>query len=700
MTTNRPEATWDEETIDVSADANFIWSIANKIRGVYMPDKYGDVILPMTIIRRFECALAQTKAKVVEKYEANDKYPEQALRKLSGFPFYNTSRYTLEELGKDPDHLAENFKYYVKSFSKNVSEIFTNLEFETHIDKMDKGNCLLTVVLAFAELDLSIETYDSIKMGYIFENLIGRFYQNVDAGQFYTGRDIIRVMVSLLLAEGSDDVFEPGKVITVCDQAAGTGGMLTTAYSYLKHINPSADVRLFGQELMPQTYSVGLAEMLIKGQAAENYRNADTFAYDCFPDVKMRYLLENPPFGTPWGGKDAKDGQEEAVKKEFAKGNRGRWGAGLPGTSDAQLIFMQSALAKLDAKGRAAIIENASPLFTGDAKSGESQIRRWLLEEDYVEAIIQMPTDMFYNTGISTYIWILSKDKISRRRGYVQLIDASSICTKLRKNIGDKKNEFSKENREQIVKLYVDFTENEFCKIFPNTEFIYREYTVKQPLQRSYSITKESIQALCQSNALNPVWDRASIEKLQNKQETDELTAKERQKLQKLESGKPLYDAIIAVLESNVKTKKWLSLDVFLPVLSKIFQPLDIDKKLIKRIADALSVMDKDAQLQYDKAGNLLYDDETKDVERVRYDEDINTYMQREVWSHIPDASYFWEENLTAKPPVIKTGAEIPFTRYFYKYQESILSETIAKQIIELENKISEHFHNIFGDIK
>lgn len=267
-----------------------------------------------------------------------------------------------------------------------------------HINKMEKDGCLFSVVKAFSELDLSPETYDSIKMGYIFENLIGRFFQNVDAGQFYTGRDIIKLCVSLLIAEGCDDIFDDGKILTVCDQACGTGGMLSTAYSYLKHYNPTADIKLFGQEYMGPSYAIGLAEMLIKGQNADNFIHADTFKKDCFDGIKMRFLLENPPFGTPWKGENAKQGQEEAVLEESAKGLKGRWGAGLPAGGDSQLLFMQSAIAKMDDKlGRAAIISNGSPLFTNDTASGESQIRRWLLENDLIEAIVQLPTDCFYN---------------------------------------------------------------------------------------------------------------------------------------------------------------------------------------------------------------------------------------------------------------------------------------------------------------
>lgn len=492
-------AIWDEAPVDVTAEANFIWSIANKLRGSYMPDKYGDVIIPMVIIRRFECTLEKTKQAVVDMFEKMPTYPYKAMCKISGFQFYNTSQFDLKELCNDADNIAKNFNAYVAGFSDNVKDILNELEIEKHIEKMDKDGCLFSVVKAFSELDLNPETYDSIKMGYIFENLIGRFYQNVDAGQFYTGRDIIKLLCSVLLSEGCDDIFDDKKIITVCDQACGTGGMLSTAFTYLKHYNPSADVRLFGQEFMGPSYAVGKAEMLIKGQNAENFKHTDTLKNDCFPDTKMRFLIENPPFGTPWSGDNAKQGQEDAVKAEFAKDDS-RWGAGLPAGSDSQLLFLQSAVAKMDDHvGRAAIISNGSPLFTGGTASGESQIRRWLLENDLVEAIIQMPNDLFYNTGISSFCWILSKSKRPERIGKIQLIDASGICHKLRKPLGSKKNEFTSEDREVITKLYCDFEENEFSKIYNNTEFIYREYTVMQPLQRRYEITDESIERLMQS---------------------------------------------------------------------------------------------------------------------------------------------------------------------------------------------------------
>lgn len=690
------DALWDESPIDVTPEVNFIWSIANKLRGSYMPDKYGDVIIPMTILRRLECALEPHKEAVLAKFAENPNYPPKAMYRISGYQFYNTSPYTLKELCNEPDNIKSNFKVYIQGFSAEVQEIFNGLEMFSHIDKMDKDGCLFSVVQAFADLDLDPKTYDSIKMGYIFEHLIGKFYQNVDAGQFYTGRDIIKCLVAVLISEGCDDIFDDGKVVTVCDQACGTGGMLSTAYSFIKHYNPSADVRLFGQEFMPQSYAVGLAEMMIKGQNIENFRNADTFKEDCFPNIKMRFVLENPPFGTPWAGKDAKAGQEDAVRNEFKRGKKGRWGAGLPSGGDSQLIFMQSAIDKMDDNvGRAAIIENGSPLFTGGTASGESQIRRWILKKDLLEAIIALPTDLFYNTGIATYVWILSKNKRPERRGYVQLIDATSIFHKLRKAAGNKKNELLPEDRSKIVKLYTAFEENEYCKIFKKEEFLYREYTVMQPLQRSYAITEERIDQMLADGTLNSVYDPAKVDELE--EQGAQISVKDKMKLDKLYEQKPVYEAIISALQVAASDEIYLSPEVFMPVLRKALAKVTDDKKLLDKIADGLSVMDKNAEIQRDKHGAILYDKDSKDTERVPYEESIDDYMAREVLPHVPDAKAFWEEKADAKKPVIKTGAEIPFTQYFYKYEQPVPSEELAKQFTELEQSVSQRIAKLFG---
>ena len=671
MTDHTLNPLWDDNPIDVSTEVNFIFSIANKLRGPYQADKYRDVIIPMTIIRRMECALMKTKDAVVAKYKEMPTYPAKAMYKIAGYTFYNTSPYTLKELLNDSTNIAENFKSYIAGFSLNVQDIIHSLEFEKQIDKMDENDRLYNVVQAFSELDLNPETIDNVKMGYIFEDLIRRFSENAEAGDHYTGRDIIKTMVNILLAEGCDDIYDAGKIITILDQACGTGGMLSTGYNFLKRYNPTADVRLFGQEVNPESYAICLAEMLIKGQDAENIRYQDTMKADCFPDQKMRFVLENPPFGTPWGGKDAPTGTEKAVKEEFLKKDS-RFPAGLPGSGDMQLLFIQSAVDKMDDEmGRAAIIENGSPLFTGGTSSGESQIRRWLLEQDLLEAIIALPTDLFYNTGIATYIWVLSKRKRAERKGKVQLIDATSFYTKLRKSLGNKRNEIDPESRATITNLYADFTENEYTKIFRNEDFMYREYAVMEPLQRSYAITKERIDTLC-DKGLPKITDKID---------------------------ESLYGAILTALEAHRdEEKKYNSPEEFMPVLTKALAKVDVPKKIMEKIADGLSVMDKDATIQRDKKGNILYDKETKDTELVPYTETIDDYMKREVLPYVPDAKAFWEEDLTKKKPVIKTGAEIPFTRYFYQYEQPEQSSVLEAKIMELEQSIATQMKSLFTE--
>ena len=696
MSEHKIDVMWDDAPVDVSTEVGFIWSIANKLRGTYQSDKYKDVIIPMVIIRRFECALDSTKQAVVDKYKENPAYPAKAMCRVSGFQFFNTSEYTLAELVNDPDHLAANFRNYIEGFSANVQDIIKSLDFDKQIDKMDKNNRLLSVVKAFSELDLDPKTIDNVKMGYIFEDLIRRFSENAEAGDHYTGRDIIKLMVNILLAEGCDDIFDDHKEITILDQAAGTGGMLSTSYNFIHRYNPTANVRLFGQEINPESYAMCVAEMLIKGQNAENIRMQDTMKADCFPDRQMRFVIENPPFGTPWGGKDAAEGVEQAVKEEKQKGFDGRFGAGLPGSGDMQLLFIQSAVNKMDnALGRAAIIANGSPLFSGGTSSGESQIRRWLLENDLIEAIIALPVDLFYNTGIATYIWVLSKNKREERRGKIQLTDAGSIFHKLRKALGNKKNEISPEDRSAITKLYADFAENELCKIYPNTEFIYREYTVMQPLQRSYAVTEERIQAMLSKGSLSSLYDPAKVAELENSEE--ELTGKELKKLENYQNNAPVYEAIIELLRCADDDKVYLSPAEFMPVLTKILSTATTDKKLLDKIADGLSVMDKSAEIQHDKKGNIIYDKETKNTEIVKFDESIEDYMAREVLPHVPDAQWFFEEDLSKKSPVVKTGAEIPFTRYFYKYQQPKPSEELEQRFLELEKSVSERIARLFG---
>lgn len=552
----------DEQHIDVSKEVNLVLSIANSLRGSFEAEKYKDVIIPMVIIRRFECALEETKEKLVNYYEKNPNKPAQFYEKETGYPFYNTSRYSLKKLLDDSDNIESNFNSYIDAFSENVKEILNNLEIKNQIKKMNKSNRLYSVVKKFSEIDFNPKTIDNHKMGYIFEDIIRRYSENVDAGDHYTPREVIRLMVEILLAENCDDILTgDSKVVTVLDAACGSGGMLSTTHDFIKRRNTSADVRLFGQEILESSYAVCAADMLIKGQDIRNIKGgektANTLKYDCFESQKMRFVIMNPPFGTPWGGKDAPEGQEKAVKDEYKKGFDGRFGAGLPATTDAQLLFMQHAVNKLSSDGRAAIITNGSPLFSGGTTSGESQIRRWLLENDYVEAVIALPNQLFYNTDIGIYIFVISKNKRSDRKGKVQLINAIDMYKPLRKSLGKKRREIDLESRKEIARIYAEFKENEKSKIFPNEEFLYKEYVVYQPLQRTGRIDLESIEKLENSDLFSHnsnIFNQAEFEELLEMNPRDKDGEK---KYQKYIKGQKFTKEVIKLLNENVTEDKF-----------------------------------------------------------------------------------------------------------------------------------------------
>jgi type I restriction enzyme M protein len=632
----------------------------------------------MIIIRRLECALAKTKAAVVTVFEKNPNTPEDVLKRKTGFSFYNTSHFTLTELLADSKNIASNFVSYIEGFSANIQEIINNLDFKKEIEKMDKNNRLYGVVKKFSELDLDPTTVDSHVMGYMFEELIRKFSTNAEAGDHYTPREVIRLMVNILLAEGCDDLLTEGKVATVLDMACGTGGMLSTTYDFLHRMNSNIDVRLFGQEINPESYAICLADMLIKGQNAENIRFQDTMINDCFPKQSMRLVIANPPFGTPWGGKDAPEGVEKAVRDEYEVKGHGRWKGGLPATGDEQLLFVQHAVAKMDdSLGRAAIIQNGSPLFSGNTTSGESQIRRYLLENDLLEAIIGLSTDLFYNTGIGIYIFILSKNKRPERKGKVQLINAINYWKLLSKSLGKKRREISREDMRTITELYANFKKNKDCKIFDVNEFLYKEYSVYQPLQRNYAITKERIEKMLGDGCLESI---------------------------------SFYDSIIKTLNNAVSKKIYKKKDEFMKVFRPLFDKLPSQYKKMKeakksdlqeKIAFALSEMDKTAEIQKDKQGNVIYDSTTKDTELIKLNIDVDEYFKREVYPHVPDAHYVYEYGEEGKLPLYpskqtsstlskeKIGAEFPFTRYFYEYQEPEKADVLLEQFMELEKSIT-----------
>lgn len=508
-------------------------------------------------------------------------------------------------------------------------------------------------------------------------------------------------MTKIALAEGCEDLATPGKVVKVGDFACGTGGMLSSAQEELKNAYPEADVYLYGQEVIPDTHAICLADMLIKKQRAKNIRLADTMKEDCFPDDKMRLILMNPPFGQPWGGKDASSGVEKAVTDEHGKLDS-RFPAGLPAKSDMQLLFMQHVIYKLEeSSGRACVISNGSPLFSGGTSSGESQVRRWLLENDYIEAIVGMPGDLFYNTGIGIYIWVLSKNKAPRRRGKVQLIDATGEWTPMRRSLGNKRKQISPEQIEKIVSLYTSFEEGEQVKILPNEEFLYKEYAVKQPLQRSYQITEERIDALTAGKFKDDFHNPAKVEELENIDAAD-LDAKQEKQLKALKAAEPVFEQMIQLLRDNAmaeptqdyqgfeKSMKALLAD--LPDYREKETPAQ-RKSVIDKVVDAMSEMDKTAPLRHKRDGSVVYDDSTKDTELVKLSEDVDDYFEREVYPYVPDAKYFDEETDKA----VKTGAEIPFTRYFYKYEAPEPSDKLLEEFNALEADLQSQLKELMG---
>ena len=466
----------------VSEKASLIWSIADKLVGVYKPHEYGDVILPLTVLKRFDSVLSDTKDKVLEMAK---KYPETfakrnfILKETAGQKLYNTSKYDFKKLLDDPDNIEENFYNYINGYSDEVKDIIKNFDLNKQIEKMAGNGILYQVIDTFnsEKANLHPSYVSNIEMGYIFEEIIRRFNElsNEEAGQHYTPREVIELMVNLIF-EDEEELADSSKIKTVYDGACGTGGMLTASMEYAKKLNSSSRMLCYGQELNAQTYAICKADMLIKGEDSNNIKHGNTLSGDLFPGETFDYIIMNPPFGIEWKNEKA------AVLKEVEKGSDGRFPAGTPAISDSQLLFLQNAVSKMKPEGsKIAIVHNGSALFKGDAGSGESEIRRYVIENDLLDCIIQLPNDMFYNTGIATYIWILSNKKPGHRVGKVQLINASEFYNKMRKNLGSKRNELSKEHIDNITKIYGDFVENEFSKIFENEYFGYRKVTVLQP---------------------------------------------------------------------------------------------------------------------------------------------------------------------------------------------------------------------------
>ncbi|MFH0756363.1 MAG: class I SAM-dependent DNA methyltransferase [Bacteroidota bacterium] len=473
-------------TINFTEKANFIWSIAELLRGDYKQSDYGKVVLPFTVLRRLDCVLEPTKEKVLEKLAVvqnmNLENIDPILNQVSGYKFHNRSKYNFNKLIADPENIAANLRHYINGFSESARETFEHFDFEVQIERLDKSDLLYLVVKRFQEIDLHPDVVSNNDMGYIFEELIRKFSEisNETAGEHFTPREVIRLMVNILFLHDRDILTKEGIVETMYDCCAGTGGMLSIAEEYLRELNPKARLEVFGQELNPESYSICKSDMMIKGQNSDNIKLGNSFSDDQLPGQKFSYMLTNPPFGVEW-----KKVQKSIQQEHDELGFGGRFGAGLPRISDGSLMFLQHLISKMrptNGGARIGIVFNGSPLFSGGAGSGESEIRRWIIENDMLEAIIALPDQLFYNTGIFTYLWFVSNRKTPERKGKVQMINAVSFFEKMSKSLGNKRNYISDQFIQNITIQYGNFQESEHCKIFDNEDFGYSRITVERPL--------------------------------------------------------------------------------------------------------------------------------------------------------------------------------------------------------------------------
>lgn len=652
--------------------ANHAWSVADLLRGDYKQSDYGKVILPFTVLRRLECVLEPTRQKVAETaalYESQEIDGDYFLRKASGHSFYNKSALTLKMIAADPQNAAKNLQVYVGSFSENATEVLDKYEFAQQIKKLDSSNLLYQVIGKFTDLDLRPEVVSNHNMGYIFEELIRRFAEqsNETAGEHFTPREVIRLMVNLLIAPDGDALSLPGVVRTVMDPACGTGGMLSAAEEHIKALNPDATVEVYGQELNPESWAICRSDLMIKGQDPENIAFGNSFSDDGHQREKFDYLLANPPFGVEW-----KKVKEDVEYEHTNLGDSGRFGAGLPRINDGSLLFLQHMISKMkpvDAKGgggsRIAIVFNGSPLFTGAAGSGESEIRRWILENDWLEAIVALPDQLFYNTGISTYFWILTNRKDAQHKGKVVLLDARDQWVKMRKSLGDKRKELGdgsggKPNHiGDITRLYGDAVAaaanaehplHGKVKVFDNTAFGYQRITVERPLKLRFELTEETLAAVEASKVV-----------------------------QKLPNASALVDAFRAMEGPRswaTKSEAWVALKDAAVAAGTTWPT---GAPFSKALREAVGVRDQEGEVQMVK-GQKEPDAELRDNENVPLGEDVEKYLKREVHPHVPDA---WIDYTKTK-----VGYEIPFTRHFYVYKPPRPLAEIDAELKSLEAEI------------
>ncbi len=643
-----------------------IWSTADLLRGDYKQSDYGKVILPFTLLRRLECVLKPTRQDVIDEYNARKDLGiplEQILVRKSNHSFYNTSSYTLSKLMADPNNIRDNAESYINSFSPNAREIFEKYEFDKQLDKLNENNLLYLIVEKFSSFDLTPENVSNHDMGLLFEELIRKFAEqsNETAGEHFTPRDIVRLTTSLLFSLDDEVLTQKGIVRSLYDPTAGTGGFLSSGTEYVHELNPDATLVTFGQELNPESYAICKADMMIKGQDVTNIKYGNTLSDDQLGANKFDYMLSNPPFGVEW-----KKVQKQVTDEHTIQGYNGRFGAGLPRVSDGSLLFLLHLVSKMrpvnEGGSRIGIILNGSPLFTGGAGSGESEIRRYILENDLLEAIVAMPTDMFFNTGISTYIWVLSNHKQEKRKNKVQLINTSNMGESMRKSLGSKRKYLTEQQINEVVKLYGDMSSKKVSKIFDTTDFGYRRITVERPLQLSYFPQDESKLEALQSDK---AW-----EKLEESVQNDLLEV-----LSNLDEKISSKDSFDNQVQSNSKSK--------------------LTASNLKLLQKHLSEHDDEAELVKDAKGKLVANADLRDYENIPLNEDINEYFEREVKPHIPLAWIDKKKKDDKDGKVGIVGYEIPFNRHFYEYipprdLEEIDSEleTLNKEIMELLSEV------------
>ena len=684
---------------------NFIWSICNLLRGPYKRNEYRKVILPLTVLRRLDCVLAPTKEAVLDASRKYDRQSEslrhEMLKDAAGQTFYNTARLDFPLLLDDPNLIAQNLNAYIKGFSPNVREIMERFDFGTQIARMDEKNLLFQVVQRFANLDLSAALMDSSQMGYVFEELIrlGAEQANEEAGEHFTPREVIRLMVNLLLTS-EDDLAKPYVVKTVYDPACGTGGMLSEAESFLRKHNSDANPRLFGQDWNDEVWAVCRSDMLIKGHDADRIILGDTFTRDGYTHKgdgsrwTFDYMLANPPFGVEW-----KQQRQFIENERDTRGADGRFEAGLPRINDGALLFLQHMLRKRqpvapDGTGgsRIAIVFNGSPLFTGDAGSGESNIRRWIIENDWLEAVVALPDQLFYNTGISTYVWILTNRKEDRRRGKVQLIDGRQFFEKMPRNLGNKRNMLSREQIDDLTSILGSFTHDDtrglededpvtrqprtracvVSKIFDNEDFGYHKITVERPLRLNFAATPERIARI----ETEPAFLKLATSKKKPGPAHDAEIVKGQLRQQQI---RDLLDALEVRLAGELINDR----DQFLARLRLVEESQQTRLTAAERraVVSALGERNPAAEPCLGKNG-FEPDPQLRDTETVPLNQDVDEYVQREVRPHVPDA---WVDHSKTK-----VGYEIPFNRHFYVYEPPRPLQAIEADLKTLESEIAE----------